>query len=153
MLINKTDLENKTKKHRPVGVWTLTIFALFFGGIFPLYFEPFDLLRGYTAAYNSDDIPTIILVAVLNIAIIMASILAWKGSDIGRVSFLLLITVYFLRDGIRIFSWGTRIPNDIDSWLRYITDFGFPVLCFLYFNKTSTKEFFRKENMTSVANR
>jgi len=136
---------NKKEKHRPLGVWILTIFALVFGGIFPLYFEPFDLLRGYSAFYSSDDVPIVILVALLNIASMIASIFTWRGSDIGRISFLILITVLFLRDGIRVFSWGTRIPDDIDSWLRYIVDFGFPIFCIWYFNRPSTKEFYRRD--------
>jgi len=140
----KTDFENKTKKHRPIGVWVLTIFALVFGGIFPLYFEPFDLLRGYTAFYSNDDIPIIILVAFLNIAIIIASILTWRGSDIGRISFLILITIYFLRDGKYVYLWGRRIPDDFENWFWYITDFGLPILCIWYFNRSSIKNFFRR---------
>jgi hypothetical protein len=132
----------KITKRRPPGVWILTIFALIFGGIFPLYFEPFDLIRGYFAFYAYEDIPIIIVCGIVNILIILASILTWKGSRFGRISFLVLITIYFLYDGITSFSWGRRIPDDLENWIWYITDFGFPNLCLWYFNRVSTKEIY-----------
>ena len=130
------------KKHRPMGVWILTAFALVFGGLFPLYFEPFDLLRGYFAFYAPADIPVIVMTAMLNVLIIAASILTWMGSRIGRISFLIFIAILFWQDGIDVFLWGTRIPTNLDNWFRYITDFGFPLVCIWYFNRPSTREFF-----------
>lgn len=144
MTIYDLDTGCNKKMRRPFGVWLLTIFALIFGGIFPLYLEPFDLLRGYTAFYREADIPIIIIGAILNISIIIAGIFTWRGMNFGRIAFLILIVIYFMWDGIDVFSWGTRVPTDIQNWFWYITDFGVPLLCIWYFNRPSTKDFFLK---------
>lgn len=137
--VNKIEISGKTENRRPPGVWVLTLFAIIFGGIFPLYFEPFDLLRGYFAFYTPSDIPIIIITGIVNILIILARILTWKGSRFGRIMFILLITLFFLHDGITVYLWGTRIPNNLENWIRYIIDFGFPIVCIWYFNRQSTK--------------
>lgn len=146
MSLNNTSTENKSKKSRPLGVWVLTMFGLFFGGIFPLSFEPLDLLKGYTAFYSSEDIPIIKIMAFLNVTIVLTSIMTWKGSKIGRIFFLTFLAIFFVRDGVLSFLWGSRIPefSDIQGWFRYIIDFGFPVFCIWYFNRPSTKEFYKK---------
>jgi hypothetical protein len=145
MSANKIVLENKPKKHRPLGIWILTIFAMIFGGVIPLSFEPLDLLRGYTAFFSERDIPIITVRAFLSLFIVVTSILAWSGSKIGKIIFLIFVTVFFLGDGIDTYSWGTRIPSSTLVWFRYITDFTFPLICIWYFNRPSIKEFFRKE--------
>ncbi|PKN93567.1 MAG: hypothetical protein CVU44_09465 [Chloroflexi bacterium HGW-Chloroflexi-6] len=146
MSVNKTNIKDTSKKSRPLGVWALTIFGLVFGGIYPLSFEPLDLLMGYTAFYGTKDILIIKIMALLNVAIIITSILAWKGSRIGQLLFLIFITILFGWGGIVSSSWGSRIPrlSDVQSWLMYIVEFGFPVFCVWYFNKPSTKEFYGK---------
>lgn len=147
MSINKTYLEGKTKKHRPLGVWVLTIYALLYGGIFRLISTAaLDVLQGYTAIYREDQVRVYFVYAFLNISIIIASMLTYGGLEVGRKSFLIFITLFFLGDGIDEFGWGTSIPDsdNVRMWIRYITDFVFPLICIWYFNKPSVKEFFRK---------
>lgn len=95
MSLNITNTEAAPPKKRPLGVWVLTIFGLTLGGIFPLLFEPLDLLMGYTAFYSSKDIPIIQVIALLNIVIILTGFLTWKGSKIGQIFFLISVTVFF----------------------------------------------------------
>ena len=96
--------------------------------------------------YSEADIPVLIVYTFLKISIFIVSIFAWGGSEIGRKSFLFFVLLYFLGDGISNFAWGTRIPNpdDVRSWISYLSDFAFPTVCIWYFNRPSTKEFFRK---------
>ncbi len=151
MSINNTNAENSPTKRRPLGVWVLALFGLVFGGIFPLSFEPLDLLMGYTAFYSSKDIPIIKIVALLNVFIFLTSILTWKGSKIGQIFFLIFITIFFVWDGLVSSSWGSRIPrlSDVQSWLIYMVDFGYPLFCIWYFNRPSTKEFYRKSSQVA----
>jgi hypothetical protein len=153
MSINKTYLEGKTKKRRPLGVWVLTLYALLYVGIYQLApTTMLNVLRGYTAIYSKEDIPVFIIYAFLKISIIVTSILTWGGFEIGRKSFLVFITLYFLGDGISNFGWGTQIPDldDVRGWIWYISDFVFPILCIWYFNTPSTKEFFRRVEKEAI---
>jgi len=137
----------KKKKRRPFGVWILTIYALLYAGVYQLApTTMLNVLRGHTALYSKEDIPVFIIYAFLKISIIIASFLTWGGLEVGRKSFLVFITLFFLGDGISNFGWGTRIPrlDDVRGWIWYITDFVFPILCIWYFNKPSVKEFFRR---------
>jgi hypothetical protein len=95
MLINNIIAKTKIAKRRPLGVWVLTIFGLVFGGVYPLSLEPLDLLMGYIAFYSTKEIPIIKIGALLNVAIILTSILAWNGSRIGQILFLISIIILF----------------------------------------------------------
>jgi hypothetical protein len=155
MSINKVYLEGKTKKQRPLGVWVLTIFSLMYGGLYQLLSTgALNVLQGYTALYSKQEVPIYFIYAFLNISIIITSMLTWGGLEFGRKSFLVFITLNFLGDGIENFGWFTRMPDsdNVRMWIRYITDIVFPLLCIWYFNIPSVKEFFKKENTTSIAN-
>ena len=146
MSVDNRKAENKSKKSRPLGVWMLTLYAILYAGIYRQL--PIAILSlGYTAMYSESTMRVKYVYVFLEIFIIIASILAWSGLEIGRKSFLFFITLYFLGDGISNFGWGTQIPDldDVRGWIWYITDFVFPILCIWYFNKPSVKEFFRKE--------
>lgn len=146
METNETHFQHKATRHRPLGVWILTTYALLYGGIYQLASTgALNVLKGYTALYKAEEIPIYFVYAFLNISIIIVSILTWGGSEVGRKSFLVLVTLNFLGDGIRNFGWGTQIPDpdDIGGWIWYITDFVFPFICFWYFNRPSTREFYR----------
>jgi len=145
MSISKTGLVGK--KHRPLGIWILTIFALLYGGIYQLISTgALNVLQGYTALYSKQEVPIYFVYALLNISIIIVSMLTWGGWEIGRKYFLVFVTLNFLGDGIENFGWFTRIPDtdNISMWIRYITNFLFPLICIWYFNKPSVKEFFRR---------
>lgn len=146
MTINKTYLEGKTKKHRLLGVWVLTLYALLCGVYILFFTDVWNVLQGYTALYRQNQVPVYYVYAFLSISIIMTSILTWGGWEVGRKSFLVVVTLYFLGDIIRNYGWGTSIPDsdDVIGWIWYITDFVLPLICLWYFNKPSVKEFFRK---------
>lgn len=146
MSTNKIDIEDKTKKNRPLGVWIFTVYALLYGGIYSLISTgAWNVLQGYTALYSKNQVPVYYVYAFLNIFIIITSLLTWGGLEVGRKSFLVVIALYFLGDIIRNYGWGTSIPDldNVRMWVRYITDFALPLLCIWYFNKPSVKEFFR----------
>ena len=143
-----------SKRHRPFGIWILTIHAVIFSG-FSLYFGSSGMvLRGEVAMFRSDDIPIMLLRAYLFIGIIIASILAWSGWEPGRLIFLLLISVFYLWTGMDRFSWITSphfwkiLPWEIDdriSWvLKFIGEILILILYIWYFNKPSTRAFYKK---------
>lgn len=146
MSISKIDLKSKTKKHRPFGVWLLTIYALLYIGVdYPLPDEILSL--GYTDMFSESAMRVKYVYVFLQIFVVFASILAWSGSEVGRKFFSFFVLLYFLGDGIYQFDWFTWIPDldNVRMSINYVTDFVFPLLCIWYFNKPSTKEFFRKE--------
>lgn len=146
MSINKTYVEGKTKMFRPFGIWALTLCALLYS-VFNLFFTGvWNVLKGYTALYSEKEVPIYYVYAFLSILVIVASVLTWGGLEVGRKSFLVVIALYFLGDMIYNFGWGTWIPDsgDVLGWTIYISDFVFPILCIWYFNRPSTKEFYRR---------
>ena len=145
MSIDKTYLEHKTKKRRPLGIWVLTIYAILYIVIYRQLPVAIESL-GYTAMYSESAMRVNYVYGFLEIFVIIASILAWSGWEIGRKSFLFFVILYFLGDGIYYFEWGTRILDldDFNNWIGYITDFGFPLLCIWYFNRPSTKDIFQE---------
>jgi hypothetical protein len=152
MSLDNKIAESKTKKHRPFGVWVLTLYALLWG-VFILFFTGvWNILQGYTALYNPKEVPEYYVYAFLSISIIITSILTWGGVEVGRKAFLVVITLFFVGDLIRNYGWGTWIPDsgDMGGWFLYITDIVFPLLCIWYFNKPSTKEFYRRVEKDAI---
>ena len=137
-------------KKRPFGVWGLTIYALIVAGM-NLPGDSFHVLKGEVAMYRSDQVPNMLLWAYLNIGIIIASILTWIGWEPGRIFFLSLISIFYLEQGIGTFLWITHrdfvkapIGSQIDAWLRFTGCILIPILYIWYFNRSSTKEFYKK---------
>lgn len=149
MLTNKSNVKNK---HRPIGIWILTIYALIFAGIYPLLLDPLELfVLGRTAFYSSDDVPFILIQTFINIGIIFTSVLTWRRWEIARKLFLILTTIYFGWVIQVMFLWITHssfvnnpISEKIMFWILGIGNIFFVVLNVWYFNKPSIKEFFRK---------
>ena len=152
MSVDNRKAERKPKKNRPFGVWVLTLYALLWG-VFILFFTGvWNILQGYTALYNPKEVPVYYVYAFLSISIMITSILTWGGLEVGRKTFLVVIVLFFLRNLITEFRWGTDAPDsdDVGGWLLYITDIVFPLLCIWYFNKTSVKEFFRRGEKEAI---
>jgi hypothetical protein len=152
MSIHKIHSEGKATKHRPFGVWVLTLYALLWG-VFILFFTGvWNILQGYTALYNPKEVPVYYVYAFLSISIIITSILTWGGLEVGRKAFLVVITIFFLGHLITEFGWGTQVPDldDVGGWLLYITDIVLPLLCIWYFNRPSVKEFYRRVEKEAI---
>ncbi len=139
-----------SKKHRPLGVWILTIYALLFA-VSNLQGDYFYVLKGEVAMFRSDSVSGMLLWAYLNIGLIIASILTWAGWELGRIFFLLLISIYYLSQGRGMFLWITHqdfgkdlIEYQVDSWIHFIGYILLPILYIWYLNKFSTREFYKK---------
>ena len=139
-----------SKKHRPLGVWILTIHALLFAAII-LSGDSYFVLRGEVAMYSSAQVPSMLRWAYLNIGIIIASILAWAGWELGRKLFLLLMSVFYLEVVIDLYLQISHqyfkknpIEHQIDSWFHFIGYILILILYIWYFNKFSTREFYKK---------
>ena len=77
--------------------------------------------------YSSAQVPSMLRWAYLNIGIIIASILAWAGWELGRKLFLLLISVFYLEVVIDLYLQISHqyfkknpIEHQIDSWFHFI---------------------------------
>ena len=152
MSINKTHSEGKTTKHRPFGVWVLTLYALLWS-VFILFFTGvLNILQGYSALYSTKEVPVYYVYAFLSISIIVTSFLTWGGVEVGRKAFLVVITLFFVGDLIKEYEWGTQVPSsdDVLVWILYITEIVFPILCIWYFNKPSVKEFYRRVEKEAI---
>ena len=98
MSIHKIHSEGKATKHRPFGVWVLTLYALLWG-VFILFFTGvWNILQGYTALYNPKEVPVYYVYAFLSISIIITSILTWGGLEVGRIPFLVIVALCFFGD-------------------------------------------------------
>ncbi len=101
--------------------------------------------------FRSDSVSGMLLWAYLNIGLIIASILTWAGWELGRIFFLLLISIYYLSQGRGMFLWITHqdfgkdlIEYQVDSWIHFIGYILLPILYIWYLNKFSTREFYKK---------
>jgi magnesium-transporting ATPase (P-type) len=143
--------KNIFTQKRPLGVWVLTICALIFAGSNLLLSDSFLVLKGEVAMFRSDQVPRMLLWAYLNIGIIIASILTWAGWELGRIFFLFLTSIFYVDQGIGTFLWITHrdfgkapMGEQIYSWLQLMGCILIPILYIWYFNRPSTKKFFRK---------
>jgi hypothetical protein len=152
MSINKIHSEGKATKHRPLGVWVLTLYALLWGVFILFLTDVWNILQGYTALYNPKEVPVYYVYAFLSISIIITSILTWGGLEVGRIPFLVIVALCFFGDIIDNYGWGMLIPDsdDVLGWVLYITDFVFPILCIWYFNRPSVKEFYRRVEKEAI---
>ena len=101
--------------------------------------------------FRSDQVPSMLLWAYLNIGIIIASVLTCIGWEPGRILFLFLTSVFYLNQGTGTFLWITHrdfgkapMAAQIDSWFQFIGSILIPILYIWYFNKPSTRAFYGK---------
>lgn len=139
-----------TKTHRPLGVWILTIYALLFATLI-VFDDSFFVLKGEAAMYASAEVPAILRWAYLNIGIIIASIIAWAGWELGRKLFLFLISIFYWAQAgglylriIHPYFGKNPMEYKINSWLHFIGYILIPMLYIWYFNQPSTREFYRE---------
>ena len=149
------------KKHRPLGVWILTIHASIIALIIFGANNSILVLKGEVAMFASDDVPFMLLWAYLCIGIIIACFLTWIGWEPGRIFFLVLTSIFYLGAGENILSWITNshfwkiLPWEtiwdqiVPTIFQFIGCIMSPVLYIWYFNKPSTRAFYRKVEKVS----
>jgi hypothetical protein len=146
LLANSESIKTTVKKRRPLGVWILPLFVLIFNGYLPLTEEPYYLLMGYSEMYSREEIPAIIFWAIVNICFIIVSVLAWLGFEVGRISIWVMVTPWFGFIALRNMRWlvTTPILKDPEAWIQQFCFILIPVLFIWYFNRRSTREFYKK---------
>jgi hypothetical protein len=144
------------KVRRPFGVWILTIHALIIALFIFGINNSIMVLKGEVAMFASDDVPLKLLWAYLCIGIIIASFLTWIGWEPGRIFFLVLASILYLWTGKDMFSWITHpsfwkiLPWEtiwdqiVPTIFQFIGCILTPILYIWYFNKSSTRAFYRK---------
>jgi hypothetical protein len=146
MSVNSRSTKNFVK-HRPLGVWILTLYTIFMNGFFPLFEDPYLLLIGDSAFINPDQAPQIIFGGIVNVFFVIVSFLAWKGMKIGRTAIWVLVTIYYESIAFFILLPKTvKLPilRFASAWEQQLWFILIPVLYIWYFNKRSTKEFYKK---------
>jgi|SRR5687767_10814215 len=141
--------ENVTPSHaiqkspRPIGVWILTVYALIFAGGAPVFASILLLISGNFAA----NVVSVLFSLPLSIAIVFSSIGAWQGKERARKSLLIFVTLHYAFIGLNNYlaiSSGL-FPDDMQPqlWARVIRGVLYPAVYIWYFNKISTREFYR----------
>jgi hypothetical protein len=138
---NTANLQAPPKLQRPLGVWILTIFALF-TGIAPLILYIYLII----SRNNAGDPITILISTAVSIGIIITSIGAWLGKNIFRIALLILITIYYVLIGfsnlLMLNSGQIAFEGQILLCGRVVRGILYPAIYIWYFNKRTTKEFF-----------
>ena len=130
------------QKTRPTGVWILTIYALIFVGLAPLFLSIFVLITGNAAGNEV----SILLSLPIGIGVISSAVGAWRGSERSRKSLLILVTLHYVLVAINNYFLinSGQVPDDEQSrlWGRVLRGFIYPAVYIWYFNKDTTKEFY-----------
>jgi hypothetical protein len=109
-----------TKKKRPFGVWFLVIYHGLFAGLAPMSLTIFILL--YEKARSSSGLtlsaayPSILLW----IGVVVSAFLAWRGNNIGRFAFIILVALHhggIARNNIWGLQEGIVLPDQ--QYLTY----------------------------------
>lgn len=144
------------EKRRPLGVWILTIQALIIAWFIFEVNNSMMVLKGEVAMFASDAVPFMLLWAYLCIGVIIASFLTWIGWEPGRIFFLAITFIFYIGIGQNIFSWivnpyfwkilpwETIWDEIIPTIFQFIGCILLPILYIWYFNKPSTRAFYRK---------
>jgi len=97
-----TSAKNAPNTQRPLGVWVLTIHSLIFAGIFPIRYLVLFAITGNIEQLLGGNRAANTFLSVLCTCILFVSIAAWQGKEKARIILVILITIYYLFDGINI---------------------------------------------------
>ena len=131
---------------RPTGVWILTIYALVFAGLYPMALSITLLVTGNAGGAEWN----LLLSLPLSLAIIVSAVIAWKGSNTGRIAFIVLVALNYVLIGVNNFlALGTgNFPAELrpQMFLRIASGVLMPLIYIWYFCKRSTLEYYRYKN-------
>lgn len=85
------------RPNRPLGVWLLSVYALLLNGLFPAFAMGLFILGAHWAQLDPSGAALFYFVIVrllVNLGVIIAAVLAFRGGNIGRWSLLLLVTLH-----------------------------------------------------------
>jgi hypothetical protein len=132
--------QERPRPARPLGVWILTIYALVFAGLAPLLLSLFVVVSG-----NGD--PSLLLSAPISIGVIVSAVRAWQGKEGGRRALLIFVLLHYVLVGINNFLMinSGQVPTEEQTrlWGRVLRGFLYPAFYFWYFNRDTTREFYK----------
>lgn len=140
--------EVQLRPERPIGIAILTIIDGFYAGLLPVFGTIGLLMSPQTP--DQDDVSLLFLcvTVAIPVAIMMASIGAFKGHDRARFGLLILLTVYF---GLTAFQDVTLAAAGISAEDAVFTAMGralrlgvWLAINLWYFLRPSTIAFFRR---------
>jgi FlaA1/EpsC-like NDP-sugar epimerase len=141
-----TTTENETRT-RPLGVWVFSLYAFLFNGLFSFALSMYMLVSGYSTSTPGFSLLSMVFSAVLAAAIAVFSIQLWRGNEHGRIIFLVLITINYLFIAVNnylvIRTGLTPSESMLQLWGNVIRGFVYPAIYIYYFNRASTRSFYR----------
>ena|SRR5690349_1976660 len=142
MTENVVAVQASQKIARPPGVWILTIYALFFAGLAPLFLSVFLLISGNAAG----SFLGLLFSLLVSTAVIASAIGAWKGSEKARKTLLVFVTLHYVFVALNNFVLlnSGQIPEEEQTRFlgRVLRGFIYPAIYLWYFNRDTTKEFY-----------
>ena len=142
MTENVAAVQASQKMARPPGVWILTIYALLFAGLAPLFLSVFLLISGNAAG----SVLGLLFSLLVSIAVIASAIGAWKGSEKARKTLLVFVTLQYVLVALNNFVLlnSGQIPEEEQTRFlgRVLRGFLYPAVYLWYFNRDTTKEFY-----------
>lgn len=133
---------------RPLGVTLITLHALLFAGLLPLFLKFWLLASG---SFNGDDVILFALSMAIHALILPVAIATWSGHDRARVAFMALIGLNYAIDVYVNFD-ASALPNltlDASERMRLIAlrSTLWAVFVIWYFLRDKTRAWFEAASM------
>ncbi|MHB8136731.1 MAG: hypothetical protein ACYDH1_21170 [Anaerolineaceae bacterium] len=128
----------KYKYEKPKWLNVFIIYGLIFAGIVPVIFLLYLFISGNAAGMEIN----LLLALPINLGVIISAVGAWKGKNIARIFFFILISINYILIGINnlmLMNSDIATGNEISRIGRGII---YPALYIWYFNRVSVKECF-----------
>ena len=138
---------NETEQpKRPLGLWFLMIYTFLFTGLFSLGLAIYLWFSGFMDITPGVNRPSLIIGALISLAIIYFSVQVWLGKEKARKIFIVLIIVNYLLVGINNFliiqAGVVNSEEETRLWGQVLRSLIYPAFYVWYLNRPVTKQFF-----------
>jgi len=147
MQANNESLDTNEIIKRPFGVWFLTIYAGILKGLIPFAFMFLVFLRG--DSLGAELLPPLAVIGnlALGVGTIWSAIAAWRGSNKGRIIFLVFVALVYglvACNNYQVLA-SSYIPDSLKpaAIARVIRGVLFPVFYIWYFTRQKTLIFYK----------
>ncbi len=131
-------------RERLLGIWILTLYALVFAGLMPLTIEVLPVSPGPGRDPGGISLVTVLAVVALSLAIIVTSILTWKGNDRARAFFVFFVTGYYILTALNglLVQFSGDPAAGVVNISRILMGVLIPPFYIWYFRRADVKQFF-----------
>jgi len=131
-------------KERLLGIWILTLYAMVFAGLMPLTIELLLFFSRFGRDSGEISYVTVFAGVALSLAIIVTSILTWKGNDRARFFFVFFVTGHYILivlNGLLVQFSGDPAAGLVNL-SRILMGVLIPPFYIWYFRRADVKQFF-----------